>query len=241
MSRRPFFTVNVHPDKWQPPPDRTDYSASGPSFTKSDAAVVSIKPWQHPGFVLGGVSVVGRKAWGASDPVWQNQVVYYNTKRMPLASTLNRIVIHHTNNSSSVSEVESKQKRRGYAALGYHFFIDKSGVIYEGRPLEVMGSHAGEGIFRGPAHDPDWGAIGITLQGDYHHADDLFWHSKAPKKLLQSLETLIVALKSRYAIDRLLMHREVVRKGKKTVCPGDHLAEQVVRLRKKLKMSGPTK
>ena len=114
-----------------------------------------------------------------------------------LATILERIIVHHTNNSSSIQSNESKQQSRGYAALGYHFFIDGGGRVYEGRPLEVMGSHAGVGRSSGPLNDPDWGSIGIVLQGDYHHADDWLWHSVAPQTQLDTLSSLIVALRRR--------------------------------------------
>lgn len=110
MSGTPYYTVAVHPDNWKPPKSLTSHSASGPTFSQVHADVVSLKPWQHSNFIIGGVSVIGRKSWGASNPVWQNEVIYYNTKFKPLSSTLYRIVIHHTNNSDPINAVERNQK-----------------------------------------------------------------------------------------------------------------------------------
>ncbi|MEO1459167.1 MAG: peptidoglycan recognition family protein [Pseudomonadota bacterium] len=104
---------------------------------------------------------------------------------------MRRIVVHHTNNDKTVLENEEKQKGRGYAALGYHFFIAKDGKIYEGRPLEVMGSHAGSGKTPGPTNDPDWGSIGIVLQGDYHHDDDWISSSTATDTQLALCERCV--------------------------------------------------
>lgn len=218
-----YFTVNQHPDTW----------AQGVCH-----AVVNIGPWQHQRFTIGGVPIVGRSAWGARDPVWRNEVIYYNTLEASLATILERIVVHHTNNSDSIQSNESNQQGRGYAALGYHFFIDQGGSVYEGRPLEIMGSHAGEGQTRGPLSDPDWGSIGIVMQGDYHHADDWFWSSSAPQTQLATLETLVVGLRNAYGIPQLLMHREVSRSGEATVCPGDHMVGHVTALRTRLGMRG---
>jgi hypothetical protein len=218
-----FFKVKQDPKAWA-------------DARKVCHIVVTTAPWERTSFKIGDVPVKGRKAWGASKPVWKNEVIYYN---QPLAATLNRITVHHANNSNSVMANEKKQQGRGYAALGYHFFINKNGEIYEGRPLEVMGSNSGTGVKSGPLNDPDWGAIGIVLQGDYHHADDWFLSEEAPDKQMKSLEKLIVALKNKYSIDSLLMHREVEgRKGKDTVCPGDHLVPKIESLRKKLDMKG---
>ncbi len=201
-------------------------------------AVIDRDLWKRPSFGVGGVNVKGRASWGATEPRWNNEVVYYNTARLPLMMLLNKIVIHHTNNSDSIAENEKKQKNRGYAVLGYHFFIGKDGQVYEGRPIEVMGSHAGIGKKTGVLNDPDWGAIGIVLQGDFHHADDWFWSSSTTKKQLATLEKLIVGLKGKYLTGKLLMHREVSRSGKSTVCPGDHLVPIVEKLRRKLGMAG---
>ncbi len=200
-------------------------------------AVIRREIWRRPSFFVNGISILGRAYWGAIEPIWRNEVIYYNTVQSPLISLLNCIVIHHTNNSGSIAENEQKQKSRGYAALGYHFFIARDGRAYEGRPVEVMGSHAGVGKKTGALNDPDWGAIGVVLQGDFHHADDWFWSSDATKKQLATLEKLIVGLKSKYALGKLLMHREVSRSGKSTVCPGDHLVPIVEKLRNKLGMT----
>lgn len=222
---KPYYVIT------SPPTGRT-------SASKDSNAVVSIIPWRRSYFTIGGVPIKGRKAWGASDPIWQNEVVYYNTKTLPLLWVLGKIVIHHTNNNITVMANERKQQARGYAAIAYHFFIDTSGTIFEGRPLEVMGSHAGAGITSGPQNDPDWGAVGIVLQGDYHHADDRLLHDTVPTAQLLALERLVTSLKDQYAIKQLLLHNEIDRAGEATVCPGDHLAPLVEKLRFKLKMRG---
>jgi N-acetyl-anhydromuramyl-L-alanine amidase AmpD len=219
-----FFKINKRPEE----------------YNKTQChAVIRREPWKRTTYLVGGVKVIGRASWSASEPVWSNEVIYYNFLDSSLANTLNTIVVHHTNNSDSVSDNERKQKSKGYAALGYHFFIAPGGKIYEGRPIEVMGSHAGVGIKTGALNDPDWGAIGIVLQGDFHHADDWFWSNNATKKQLKSLSDLVAALKKKYVISKLLMHREVIRSGKKTVCPGDSLVPVVKSMRNKLGMKGP--
>ncbi|VAW69851.1 hypothetical protein MNBD_GAMMA09-2500 [hydrothermal vent metagenome] len=220
-----FFKVRQHPDVWA-------------NNRKICSGVVNMTPWHHASLNYGNVNIKVRKAWNAPEPIWRNEVIYYNTVVLSLVSILNKIVIHHTNNSKSILYNEKKQQSRGYAALGYHFFIDQKGTVYEGRPLEVMGSHAGTGVSSGPLNDPDWGAIGIVLQGDFHHKDDWFSSTNATNNQLIILEKLIVQLKCKYCINQLLMHREVIRSGKPTVCPGDHLVPIIQKLRMKLKMKG---
>ncbi len=223
-----YYTVTVDPSRWTPP--------SGDEIDPDDAKeVVKIDPWRHGVFTVGGVRIKGRSEWGAANPVWANEIIYYNIKAYPLDQTLDTIVVHHTNNSESIKSNENREIGRGFAAIGYHFFIEKTGDIFEGRPLEVMGSHAGEGLTSGVESDPDFHAIGIVLQGDYHWEDDLIFHETPPPAQLNSLEALVTALRTQYpSIRKLLLHREVVRGGAKTVCPGDHGAIDVDALRKKL-------
>lgn len=105
-----------------------------------------------------------------------------------------------------------------------------------------MGSHAGSGTESGPLNDPDWGKVGIVLKGDMHHADNWFWEADTvpAKRQLSQLERLVIALKDKFKIRKLLLHSEVKgRRGSPTVCPGDSLGPEVVKLRKKLGMVGP--
>ena len=118
MSER-FFKVTQEPQKWAD--DR-----------RVCHAVVTMAPWEHGQLSLGGLLINGRKSWGAPAPIWRNEVIYYNVIAFPLEVTLDKIVVHHTNNSNSVLENEIKQQGRGYAALGYHFFIDKKVTFTKG-------------------------------------------------------------------------------------------------------------
>ena len=223
-----FYRVNTSPEKW---------NENNPD--KECNNIVSMEPWKHGLLSYNCVKVIGRKTWGAPEPIWRNEIIYYNTNNKSLSSLLNAIVIHHTNNSNSVRDNELKQQRKGYAALGYHFFVTQQGDIYEGRPLEVMGSHAGAGIKSGPLNDPDWGKIGIVLQGDYHREDDWFFHTEASKPQLNKVRDLIKALSCKFCIYKLLLHREIQRSGTPTVCPGDFMAEKITKMRQELKMEGP--
>lgn len=207
--------------------------------SKSTDSVVSRAPWLHK-WLYFGISVRGRQVWGGSLPTWSNGVIYYNTDAAPLASYLNTIVVHHTDNARSILSNEFVHRARGYVALGYHFFIDRKGSVYEGRPLEIMGSHAGAPVTRSknPPADPDWGKVGIVLQGDYEHADDWLFSLSSPPTQLRSLKSLLTGLRANFpGLTRLLLHREVLRGGKPTNCPGDHLTPIVIRMRSQLGFS----
>jgi hypothetical protein len=226
-----YFLLNTRPEDWSAPSDLPDGGAAA-------RLVVTRTPWNHTNLTIRQVRVTTRHEWGASDPIWANEIIYYNTA-WPLTSTYTTIVVHHTDNDASIKENERRQQGRGYAAIGYHFFIDQQGSILEGRPLQIMGSHAGQGLTSGPLNDPDWGAIGIVLQGDYHHADDWVLHSTAPTIQLQRLRELVTGLRSRFSgITTLLMHKEVVRGGTATSCPGDSLYNPIATMRTELGLAG---
>lgn len=82
-----FFKVKQEPKAW----------ADSRGICHS---VVTRAPWEHTLLSLeGGLVVKGRKAWGAPEPIWKNEVIYYNINAFPLQDILNKIVVHHTNNS----------------------------------------------------------------------------------------------------------------------------------------------
>ena len=66
-----YFTVTDAPTRWTPPPL--------PDKGVSAKRVVSIAPWRHGNFSVNELTIKGRTQWGASDPIWSNEVIYYNT------------------------------------------------------------------------------------------------------------------------------------------------------------------
>lgn len=225
-----YFVVDARPGDWVPPSTLTEQAR------KDALEVVTLDVWRHNFITLGKkVRVVGRNLWGAAEPTWKNEVIYYNTKRNPLMVFVNRIIVHHTDNTDFISAVEEAQKGRGFAAIGYHFFIFRKGDIYEGRPLEVMGSHAGTGLTAGVENDPDYKSVGVVLQGDYHG----WWSDEISEPQLGRLKELLVALRERYYVRQLLMHCEVERGGDATDCPGDRMVPRIEAIRTELGFDGP--
>lgn len=71
------------------------------------------------------------------------------------------IIIHHSGVKSphSLEDVHRwHQQIRGWAGVGYHFFIDKKGKVYRGRPVDTVGVHA---------RDYDQISIGVCFEGDF--------------------------------------------------------------------------
>lgn len=161
-----------------------------------------------------GPTVLPRSAWGAHR-------MRANLDRM---TSITRITVHHTatrlpNNSAHVAadailkfQVEH-QNDKGWADIGYHFLIDPAGRIWEGRPLQWQGAHAG-------TPDLNVGNVGIALIGDF----DVEQPSAAQR---ESLGALLTSLCARYHVDRghVFTHKEI-RPGP-TECPGQSLQRLV--------------
>ena len=212
-------------------------------------------PWDRRSHDISGV--VTRTSWGAREPIWSRGISYYNTEIETLRQALWRVVVHHSDNDADVSENERRQRDGilgphlsphvasvtrgripggGYACLAYHLFISPNGRTYEGRPLEIVGGHAGsfgeanEDITR----DPDFGPVGICLQGNYHGSrnDNRWVHQRV------TLRFLLLTLRRMFGIGQVWMHREVLSDLRlpSTDCPGQYLADRITGLREELGM-----
>lgn len=97
---------------------------------------------------------------------------------------------------------------KGWADIGYHYFVQKSGFIKEGRPLHIPGAHA-----RG--HNLD--SIGICLSGEKE-----FYPNQ-----LDAAVGLIVYLMWEFDLKRenILGHYEVDKDGK--TCPNFNIREVI--------------
>ncbi len=167
-----------------------------------------------------------------------------------LAAVLDGIVVHHSDfvdAKGPAAILAYHLEVSGFADIGYHFVIGQDGTIYEGRALDAVGAHAGQSteanrgvrdarrrggadqaahVDRARAFDPDYGAIGIVLDGYY--ADQT-----PPRAQRRALTDLVQHLRHRYRIarDAVIAHREVKQRrvedrglhftGPTSVCPGD--------------------
>jgi peptidoglycan hydrolase-like protein with peptidoglycan-binding domain len=196
------------------------------------------------------VKVISRKEWGARAPKNPEDMTEYKEE---LDKVLNTIVVHHSEmiGQGGPKDIQNlEMDRMGYDDSGYHFIIDKNGNIYEGRPINLMGAHAGRTeeadlgartararkelspearkklIDEARKQDPDYGSIGICLDGDFNR-------QSMSAKQKQALENLLISLKEEYKIpgENIIAHSEVkdhvIREngytfsgGKRESCPG---------------------
>lgn len=168
---------------------------------------------------LVGVNVIPRTAWGAQSRITLSRIEagdYHPTLNragwrvydQPLNEVLRLFVVHHSALPASDGPREIQrlhQVQRGFADVGYHYLIDASGIIYEGRPITVRGAHVA-------GHNT--GAVGVCLLGNFEKTEP------APAQLA-SLTTLALALRGAFGITHLAGHRDLP--SQNTLCPGANL------------------
>lgn len=115
----------------------------------------------------------------------------------------NRIIVHNSGVTvrQSVEIIHNYHKNtRGWAGIGYHFYVRTDGSIYRGRPEDTIGAHA-----TGANSD----SIGICFEGNYDEETMSDIQIKAGQEL-------VAYLKSKYSISKVQRHSDVG----KTSCPG---------------------
>ncbi len=113
------------------------------------------------------------------------------------------IVLHHSEVLSrhSVKDVHTWHKNKGWAGIGYHYFITKDGEIHTGRPRDTWGAHA-------YGHNGE--SVGVCFEGDFNKED--------PRaKQLEASVLLLAILSLAYGNIPIFPHRELTT-GKN--CPG---------------------
>ena len=165
------------------------------------------------------LTIKTRQDWNATQPnhTAREEFGFYETTTnpggwrfydQPLERILRTVFVHHSALplTDGPREIQLKHlKDKGYADIGYHFVIDATGEMFEGRPLNVRGAHVG-GF--------NTGCVGICLLGNFEEV------APAPVQLI-SLEALVTALKNNFGITHLAGHRDF--QPTETVCPGKGL------------------
>ena len=122
--------------------------------------------------------------------------------------TIDKIIIHCSatlpGQRVDVETITRWHKQRGFKTIGYHFFIDRSGTIHAGRPLEQQGAHCkGQN-----AH-----SIGICYEGGL----DKEGKPLDTRTILQriAMKELVAQLQERFTEATVHGHREFANKA----CP----------------------
>ncbi len=112
------------------------------------------------------------------------------------------IVLHNSGVTvlQSVETIHNYHKNKGWAGIGYQYYVRKDGSVYRGRPENMAGAHC-------PSVNST--SIGICAEGNFNEET----MSEVQK---QAIIELIKDIKSRYNIKWIKGHREILA----TSCPG---------------------
>ena len=81
-----------------------------------------------------------------------------------ILSKIDGISLHHSEHpTADIGEIHRWHLENGWKGVGYHYFIDKQGRVWEGRGMNY-GSHT---------KDHNGHLFGICFQGDYHGKDKI--------------------------------------------------------------------
>jgi hypothetical protein len=180
------------------------------------AAGVRRPPEATPTVASVDLVVQPRGAWGARTPDRGN---------VEPMGKVHRVTIHHsamyfrdTRPTTCGAQIHMIQRdhmnNRGYGDIGYHYVIDPSGRIWQGRDARYQGAHA--------SGDNNVGNLGICLLGNFVRGKK--GHGPTDAQVL-SMRQLVGALMKRYRFgaDDVFCHSDF----KATDCPGP-LMEPVV-------------
>ncbi len=166
-------------------------------------------------FLEGAVTLMRRNAWTSDSP-----------RRWLLreGGVYDRITIHHQGGRPSVSRVQNAvvseidaiyggHRRLRYGDIAYHFIVDYSGRVWEGRSLAYQGAHVIKENDRN---------LGVLLLGNFEE-------QSPSQESLDSILSLVQRLRVRFGVKkhRVYGHRDLG----SSVCPGKHLYPHVVALR----------
>lgn len=191
-----------------------------------------------------GHQFVERSEWGAQE------------SKGPLSDDwdYSMIALHHAgrsyacgNGAQQMLRTQAGHQSRWFDDIGYHFGIDCSGVIYEGRDIRFKGSSV---------ELYNTGVIGVVLLNNLTVAkegDDLvaYWREslesygmntthQIPAAQVDATVNLITALKSVFVINRFGGHREFPNQnGEGKICPGNIGMELVKKIRIRTQLLAP--
>ncbi|MBM4108402.1 MAG: N-acetylmuramoyl-L-alanine amidase [Phycisphaerae bacterium] len=152
--------------------------------------------------------VMPRSSWTSAQPILR--------LADPMGS-ISRVTVHHDgmppvtlrSQAEVARRIEQIRKAhvtgRGWADIGYHYVIDPTGRVWEGRPLRLQGAHV---------QDNNPGNMGVLVMGNF---DEQSPTSAAREALDAFLADQV--MRYRVPVSRVYTHQEL----KRTACPGRNL------------------
>jgi N-acetyl-anhydromuramyl-L-alanine amidase AmpD len=116
-------------------------------------------------------------------------------------SKIDMIVLHHAAaKHCTIYNINQWHLANGWSMIGYHYFINKKGEIFKGRPDDTIGSHA-KGY--------NATSLGLCFEGDFEK------EIPTQEQIDTGLE-LVAYLKKKYNIKKVKGHKDLMA----TSCPG---------------------
>ncbi len=214
--------------------------------------------------------------WACNQYFGKNSLEFYKekfnlTSRMDILRKIyssGRVIFHHTASDSDLKKHSEKimtdtlryhrSPDKKFSDIGYHFVITPDGLVYEGRPLGVLGSHAGslqknqlkdgkqyscrnkKNVESVPISlDFDYGAIGVAMAGNFHvkEIEDFFGEGRDRVNIPESRKvTTANQLESLYRLLTYLRKEYGVNRigphnyYRQTSCPGLILSSMIAQI-----------
>lgn len=161
--------------------------------------------------------ILGRSQWAGAAPI---------RDRINPMNGISRITLHHegspgaaitfTDIPTTAQRIEMDRKfhlERGWGDIGYHFIIDRSGRVWEGRSLAYQGAHV---------KDNNPHNVGIMCLGNF----DIQQPTQAQ---LDTLARFTRAVRQKYKVNVASIHTH--RELGPTSCPGSALQPKIASMR----------
>lgn len=208
-ARQGFRRVLAHPDASATQVQRAEFGLANADrgvFTPPSPEVIT--------------GVVPRARWGARGIV---------TRRLnPAQGDWRYITIHHSvypdarstsgslaSSASAIRRIQAEHMdNQGFGDVGYHYFIDPSGRVFEGRDLRWRGAHA-DGA-------NNYNNIGICLIGNFEV-------EHPTRQAVASMHSFIAQLSNKFGVSERNVEQHS--DWKNTACPGEFLRRELARYR----------
>jgi hypothetical protein len=171
--------------------------------------------------------IVSRTEWGALAPNYEaeNENGFFSDENPEgwrvyepdIRDIYKTLVMHHSvidegDDISTLLEIQALHRGdRQWADVAYHYFIGKEGTVYEGRDINVRGTHVA---------GYNTGSLGVCLLGD-------FTISLPTDAQITTANALGLWLAVRLQLTHIAGHRDF---NDFTVCPGDFLVTRLAEL-----------
>lgn len=159
--------------------------------------------------------VMARSSWARGEPI---------PSRMDRMQPVQRITVHHdgmppadirsrADAAARIEMIREGHLSRGWGDIGYHYVIDPTGQVWEGRPLAWQGAHV---------KAQNEGNLGVLVMGNFEI-------QRPTSAQLATLDAFVSAQMRSYRVPvtRVFTHRELA----STACPGRNLQAHMVSTR----------